>query len=78
MQIDEKVYKILSLSFLQKDLLMEKTIIALIVLSVAIVIYNYSIKTSRLKYLETYRFHPALRKKVLSCYPLLSRSVSVY
>ncbi|WP_291750943.1 MULTISPECIES: hypothetical protein [unclassified Sulfuricurvum] len=57
---------------------MEKTIIALIVLSVAIVIYNYSIKTSRLKYLETYRFHPALRKKVLSCYPLLSRSVSVY
>ncbi|MCK9372704.1 MAG: hypothetical protein M0P91_05860 [Sulfuricurvum sp.] len=51
---------------------MEKIIIALVLLSVALLIYNYSTKISRLKYLETYRFHPALRKKLLSRYPHLN------
>lgn len=51
---------------------MEKIIIALVILSIAVLIYTYSTKTSRLKYLETYRFHPALRKKVQARYPHLS------
>lgn len=51
---------------------MEKIIIALVVLSIAFLIYTYSIKTSRLRYLETYRFHSALRKKVQARYPHLS------
>jgi hypothetical protein len=43
---------------------MEKIIIALVILGVAVLIYHYTARASRLKYLETYRFHPALRKKV--------------
>lgn len=51
---------------------MEKIIIALVILGVAVLIYHYTARASRLKYLETYRFHPALRKKVHARYPHLS------
>lgn len=51
---------------------MEKIIFAIFLLLIVVVIYHQVTKTSRLKYLETYRFHPALRKKVQALYPHLS------
>lgn len=51
---------------------MEKIIFASFLVLIVVVIYHQMTKTSRLRYLESYRFHPALRKKVLSRYPHLS------
>lgn len=51
---------------------MEKIVFSVFLLLIVLVIYHQITKTSRLRYLESYRFHPALRKKVLSRYPHLN------
>jgi hypothetical protein len=51
---------------------MEKIIFAIFLLLIVVVIYHQVTKTTRLRYLETYRFHPALRKKVQIHYPHLN------
>jgi hypothetical protein len=51
---------------------MEKIIFAIFLLLIVVVIYHQVTKTTRLRYLETYRFHRALRKKVQTHYPHLN------
>lgn len=51
---------------------MEKVIFLAFIIAALFIIYTFITKSSRLKYIETYRFHPALRKKLLARYPHLS------
>ncbi|HZF70552.1 glycine-rich domain-containing protein, partial [Sulfuricurvum sp.] len=51
---------------------MEKILIAIIMLAGILYLYRKMTRNSRLAYLQNYRFHPALRKKLLTRYPHLN------
>jgi len=51
---------------------MDKIIIMIVLFLVSVAVYHQITKTSRLRFIKTYRFHPALRKKVHLRYPHLS------
>jgi hypothetical protein len=51
---------------------MEKILIASVMLVVIIYLYRKMTRNSQITYLQNYRFHPALRKKLLTRYPHLN------